>query len=217
MLAIHILLSEKSAANAAFFAMIAGALPPVAFLIMIARQNRRMRLFAAIPAPLETHESIAKAAQALDGCLGVKVLPRDNYHITLKFLGDVEQETAQDVIAALHTVSFAPFRVKLAGAGAYPNMHFPRAIFIAGKSSEAEQLAEKVEAALAPFKFHKDGNAFSVHLTVGRAKTVGDIKEFLQKTGDVCEFEVRKFVLMKSRLLPSGASYEVLREFAAKA
>jgi len=111
-------------------------------------------------------------------------------------------------------VLFAPFTVRLSGAGAYPSEHFPRAIFIGGESKGAEALAAEIERVLSPFGLKKE--KFSVHLTVARSKGAGDIEEFVRNVGDVGEFEVRSFCLMKSRLLPQGASYEVLREYPAQ-
>ena len=175
-----------------------------------------MRLFVAIVAPKEVHSTIANAASLLDGCLGVKVLPQDNFHITLKFLGEVPDARVEEVERTLSAIEFAPFHLSLSGAGAYPNVNFPRAIWIGGKSPEAEALAAKVDAALLPLGFSADDKEFSVHLTVARAKTVGDIEEFVKRTGDVCAWEVKGFTLMKSALLPQGAAYEVLMEYKAR-
>jgi 2'-5' RNA ligase len=172
-----------------------------------------MRLFASIPIPPGLHPSIEKAAQPLHECLGVKPLPRGNYHITLQFIGEADGKKADEIADALSTVKFAPFKVRLFGAGAYPNVHFPRAIYIGGESEGAVALAKKVEEALLSLGVRGDGKAFSVHLTVARSRGAGDISEFLQKTGEVGEFDARTFSLMKSRLLPQGAVYEALRVY----
>jgi 2'-5' RNA ligase len=173
-----------------------------------------MRLFAAIPVPPELHASISKAAEPLRDCLGVKLLPPDNWHLTLRFIGDASEKEANDFAQALSSVKFSPFLVRLAGAGAYPNIHFPRAVYIGGESAGAENLASEIEKALQPFGLRND--KFSVHVTVARSKGAGDIHDFLQKTREVGQFEARSFVLMKSHLLPMGASYEVLREYPAE-
>lgn len=175
-----------------------------------------MRLFVALLAPKETHAAIAAAAEPLHDCLGVKALPPDNWHITLQFLGEVDARRVPEIEKALAGVEFGPFTIRLFGAGAYPSAHFPRAIFIGGESVGASALAKKVEEALSPLGFAPEGKDFSVHLTVARSKSAGDIREFLQKTGEVCQWEARFFCLMKSSLLPQGASYQALREFALK-
>ncbi|MCX6769564.1 MAG: RNA 2',3'-cyclic phosphodiesterase [Candidatus Micrarchaeota archaeon] len=175
-----------------------------------------MRLFVAVVAPQEAHAKIEKAALPLQGALGVKVLPPDNWHLTLKFLGEVPDGKVKEIEAALATVRFSPFTVSLSGAGAYPNENFPRAIWVGGKSEGAEELAKKVEEALAPLGLPADDKKFSVHLTVARSKSAGDIYDFLQKTRKVCEWEARSFTLMRSALLPQGAKYEALKEYAAQ-
>ena len=173
-----------------------------------------MRLFAAIPVPAKLHPAIASATGHLEGCMGVRVLSQENLHLTLRFIGDVGEEKAKEIGRALSQVRFAPFSVRLFGAGAYPDTHFPRAIFLGGESKGAEKLAADVEAALLPFGLRKE--KFSVHLTVARSKGAGDIDAFLKHTGEVGAFEARSFCLMKSTLLPQGASYEMLGEYPAK-
>ena len=173
-----------------------------------------MRLFAAIKVPSAIHPAISRAAEPLHECMGVRLLPPADWHLTLCFVGDVDEEMAKNISDALSQVRFSPFSVLLRGAGAYPNTHFPRAIYIGGESQSAMELAEKVEDALSEFGFPDE--KFSVHVTVARSKGAGDIDAFLEKTGEVGSFEVKSFVLMKSRLLPQGASYEVMREYPAQ-
>ena len=172
-----------------------------------------MRLFVAIIVPAKLHPAMESAAGHLRDCMGVRLLPPADWHITLRFIGDADEETAKKIADALSSVRFAPFPVHLFGAGAYPNTSFPRAIFIGGESAGAAALSAEVERAFAPF--HLQSEKFSVHVTVARSKGAGDIDAFLKNTGEVGSFEARSFVLMKSRLLPQGASYEVVKEYAA--
>ena len=173
-----------------------------------------MRLFIAIRAPQEIHAQIAQAAAHLHERMGVRVLPPENWHLTLRFIGDVDEPTAKKIGDALSAVKFSPFSVRLYGAGAYPNTHFPRAIYIGGESKGAEELAAKIEAALSSFNLQKE--KFSVHLTVARSRGAGDIDDFLKNTGDVGQFDARSFVLMKSARLPQGAAYDAVREYPAQ-
>jgi 2'-5' RNA ligase len=175
-----------------------------------------MRLFVSISPPQECNGRIEAAAAPLKDALGVKVLPPDNWHITLAFIGDVPEAKAQDAIRALSSVSFAPFKVWLSGAGAFPDIRFPRAIWIGGESSGCAALAIEVCSALEKAGIAVDRKKFSIHLTVARSKSAGDIDDFLKKTKEVCEFEARSFYLMESRLLPHGASYRVVKEFQTR-
>ena len=174
-----------------------------------------MRLFVALRVPSAAHPAILRAAAPLRDCMGVRTLPPDNYHMTLRFIGGADEEKAKEIGEALKSVRFAPFTVVLRGAGAYPNTQFPRAIFVGGESKGAWALAAEIEKALLPFGLQRE--KFSVHLTIARSKGAGDIDDFMKKTGEVCSFEVKSFALMKSRLMAHAASYEVLREYRAEA
>jgi 2'-5' RNA ligase len=173
-----------------------------------------MRLFAAIVPPKECLPKIAEAAKPLEGVLGARMLPAGNWHLTLKFIGEVGSKEAERVEKALSAVRFPPFPVALSGAGAFPSEKVPRAIWVGGKSDGAKNLASEIEDALSFLGLAHE--PFSVHLTVARSKGVADIGEFLGKTGDVCSFEAKSFCLMKSTLTPAGAAYEVLREYFAE-
>ncbi len=172
-----------------------------------------MRLFAAIQVPVECRPAVQKAALPLDGAMGARLLEPENWHLTLKFIGEADEAGAKKISEALAGIKFAPFAVKLFGAGAYPSESVPRAIWIGGESQGAARLAKKVEEALA-FLGGKP-EEFSVHLTVARSKGVADVEEFVQKTGEVCAFEAKSFCLMRSTLGAQGAIYEVLREYQA--
>ncbi|MFA6489219.1 MAG: RNA 2',3'-cyclic phosphodiesterase [Candidatus Micrarchaeia archaeon] len=194
-----------------------------------------MRLFVAIRLPEECRPAVAKAAAPLEGALGARLLEAENWHLTLKFIGDAGEADATRISGALAEISFAPFAVSLFGAGAYPSNNVPRAIYVGGESEGAKELAKKVDGALS-FLGGKP-EKFSVHLTVARStrsfgtpndlltsrtthrstvsKGVADIEEFVQKTGAVCEFEAKSFCLMRSTLGAQGAIYEVLREYPA--
>lgn len=172
-----------------------------------------MRLFVAIRIPDDVKKGLKKASAPLEGIPGVRMMPLENLHLTLKFIGEVEGEKEKGMGDALAGVKFSPFSVELFGAGAYPSINMPRAIWVGGKSTGAEELAGKIDDALLPLGVGKE--KFSVHLTVARANGRVDLSEFL-KTGNAGAFEVRSFALMKSTLAAGGAVYECLREFPAE-
>ena len=173
-----------------------------------------MRLFAGIPLPKEALAPVQAASLPLKDALGVRMVAPENLHITLCFIGEAGEEKAEEAARALSQVRFPPFQVYLSGAGAFPNRHFPRAIWIGGRSEGAEKLAASVCGALSflPLKREK----FSAHLTVARSNSAGDIEDFLQKTGEVCSFTVSSFVLVRSKLTPVGPVYETIKEYFAQ-
>jgi 2'-5' RNA ligase len=177
-----------------------------------------MRLFACLKVPDGALPAIEEASKPLAGALGVRMLPPENWHITLKFIGEVgSAEQVGRIEEALSCVKFSPFEVLLAGAGAFPDVHRPRAIWIGGKSPGCVDLATKVAEALSFLGLPHE--RFAIHLTVARApKTVADIEDFLAQNRErsVCSFVADRFQLMKSRLTPSGAFYEVIKEYHAQ-
>ena len=161
--------------------------------------------------------SVQEASAPLVDALGVKMVEKENLHLTLKFIGDADEGTAKRIGDALASVKFAKFDILLSGAGAFPNEHFPRAIWIGGKSDGAGKLAAQIEAALSFLPLKKE--KFAVHLTVARApKSVGDIEDFLVKNKgkEICSFTADRFQLIKSRLTPVGPIYEVIKEYPAQ-
>ena len=177
-----------------------------------------MRLFVGLKVPPEAYPAIEKASAPLVDALGVKMLPPDNWHLTLKFIGDAEDERkVKEIGEALASVHFSPFEILLMGAGAFPDPDRPRAIWIGGKSPGCVDLATKIAEALAFLKLPHEH--FTIHLTVARApKSIADIEDFLvmNKDKEVCSFTADRFQLMKSTLTPAGAVYEVLNEFGAE-
>ena len=94
-----------------------------------------MRLFVGLKIPLQAHPAIEAASSPLVDALGVRMMPPENWHLTLKFIGDVQDDAVVKRIEdALSSVRFSPFEMLLMGAGAFPNPHSPNAIWIGVKS-----------------------------------------------------------------------------------
>ncbi len=173
-----------------------------------------MRLFVGVKVPAEALRKISEACRPLDGAMGARLVESSTLHITLKFIGEAQEGKEREIDEALGKVKFAPFGVRLFGAGAFPSERVPRAIWIGGESEGACLLAAKIEEALSFLKLPRE--RFTLHLTVARSKGAADIGEFLQKTGEVCSFEARSFALMRSTLAAHGAIHQVLREYSAE-
>ncbi len=172
-----------------------------------------MRLFVDIRIPPALLPRIFDSCRMLEKS-GARLVAPANLHITLKFIGEVPEEKAAEIRAALAAVRFRPFNVSLSGAGAFPTEKFPHAIWLGGKSEGAEELAAKVEGALSFLNLKSE--KFVLHLTVARSNGDAKIGEFVRSTKEIGSFEVRSFFLAKSALSKSGASYETVGEFAAE-
>jgi len=176
-----------------------------------------IRCFVAIDLPGEMREEIAAVQNDID-VAGVKLVNSDLIHLTLKFLGDVPPPKLNKVKAALCDVAHPAFKAKVMGLGAFPGKSI-RVIWIGAEGDFAE-LHRKVDLALDPLGFDRDGRAYSPHATIARVKQPSPrISQNLlkrlnpHKEIDLGEFLVDKFVLKKSTLTRGGPIYEDLEEF----
>jgi RNA 2',3'-cyclic 3'-phosphodiesterase len=182
----------------------------------------RIRCFVAINLDKGLRRDLYHATEALrDIQCDVKWVPMENLHITLKFLGDTPEECIPKIGERLAAISGShmPFRMKLHGAGIFPDRRRPRVVWIdILDSGEFIKLYEKVEESLAIIGFQKDNRSFTPHLTIGRVRSpkgnaslVGMVEKL--KENDFGIIEVEKISLMKSDLKPSGAQYTPVAEY----
>jgi RNA 2',3'-cyclic 3'-phosphodiesterase len=151
----------------------------------------------------------------------VKWVAEENLHVTLKFLGDVDEERLGEICAAVESAISEEemFSMRVAGAGAFPNPRRPRVVWI-GLQSGVERLsriAAKIESALEPLGFPKEPRGFSAHVTIGRAKPdrpVGNLARAIDDAdvGEIGEVRVDSVAVMKSDLRKEGPIYSVLKE-----
>jgi len=146
----------------------------------------------------------------------------DRMHLTLKFLGNVAPQRVVAVSTAVGEAvgRFAPFRIRLAGVGAFPSLSSPRVVWVGvGEgSSDLRHLAAAVDDALAGVGFERERRPFSAHLTLGRrrsARNLAELKEALAQHGDYegPEVSVDRVVLFSSVLHPTGPVYRPLSTF----
>jgi 2'-5' RNA ligase len=179
-----------------------------------------MRLFVAVNLPAAARRSAATAAAPLFAAsLPVKWVGEDGLHITLKFLGEVDEALADPIGAALGAAVTAvrPFELGLGGFGAFPDLSRPRVLWFGVERHPAlELLANDVEKALGPFGFPPELRPFQPHLTLGRAKREarpGAFRALSELARDVAwetVIRVESVDLMQSTLTPAGARYGVV-------
>lgn len=152
-----------------------------------------------------------------------KLLPKNaklsltrTFHITLKFLGEVQPDKVENMIDALKKIKFEPFSVFLDSIGIFPSENYIRVVW-AGINPEEKvlELQKNIDEALKPmFKKEKD---FKAHITLARVKYPEDKKSFVQQIKNIevenKKIEVKDFRLIKSTLTPKGPIYEDLKIF----
>lgn len=141
-----------------------------------------------------------------------------NFHLTLKFLGDVKTEAVDAISKAVQNVANTqtPFSIEPGGIGAFPTLARPRVIWIGVKHGAAtvSHIAKAVNLELKRLGFPTD-NRFHPHLTLGRLRTPANLKPLksvLEKydTIDGAIVNVNEIIVMQSQLHPNGAIYTPL-------
>jgi len=178
------------------------------------------RSFIAIELPEKIISSISKIQEDLRA-YGFKIrwVRPENIHLTLKFLGNIDQADTEKVGEAIteSVKGFVPFSLAAKGMGAFPSLRRPRVIWI-GVSGDHEQLAglqKRLDKKLAAIGFPEEKRLFRGHLTLGRVKQSIDPDRFAEAMKMVGGFASDTFladeiVLFKSELKPTGAVYSKL-------
>lgn len=142
-------------------------------------------------------------------------------HLTLKFLGDIEEGRVGDILQALEEAGRAhePFVVDVKGFGVFPNLRAPRVLWmgLSGRTDRLIRLAGSLDAALMPLGFQGEPKPYTPHLTLARvkeqARAIGNALAESHVMRDVTSrgtLPVRAVALMKSELTPSGSVYSRL-------
>ena len=183
-----------------------------------------MRLFFAVPVSDEVCAIVREAIERipLDDHPWWWIPPR-NYHITLKFLGEVEEPLLPRLVdaAARAAGAVSPFEISFERFGAFPSISRPRVLFYAAGrgSEELASLAGRVEEQLVSLGFEGERRRFRAHLTLARVRNRPslDVQKILESVPDLpgTAFQrIERFVLMQSTLSRSGARYDELGSFA---
>ncbi|MBN1154852.1 RNA 2',3'-cyclic phosphodiesterase [candidate division KSB1 bacterium] len=181
----------------------------------------KIRTFIAIEIPSSIKKSIAQLQQTLKtNEANVSWVKADNIHITLKFLGDVEENRIERIAAVLEDAvrEISRFTITIGGVGGFPNVNRPRVLWVSGFGHDqiVEDIVKRIENALHSIGFEAEKKKFTIHLTIGRVrdqKNIERITENLlqQKDFKGGTFDVAEIVLMKSELNPAGSIYTPLQ------
>jgi 2'-5' RNA ligase len=179
-----------------------------------------MRLFIALNLPKKERTRIHRVSSRLrDADLPVRWIDPENYHVTLKFLGEVRQERVPAVEEIVQRVAGAtvPFEVRLESFGAFPTIRKPRVVWLGvTASAELRCLKQDLEWGLADAGFEAETRAFHPHLTLGRADPRGGAGQFRGFDDIIADMTyegratIRTLDLMRSHLSREGARYSVL-------
>ncbi|HNX80940.1 MAG TPA: RNA 2',3'-cyclic phosphodiesterase [Candidatus Omnitrophota bacterium] len=182
-----------------------------------------MRAFIALDLPEEAHKNLLKLQDILKASgADVKWVEPKNIHLTLKFLGDIDDKTGSDITAGLQKIAAGhnTFIMRTKELGVFPKPTFPRVIWvgIGTGDSETRDLAARVEEAAIKLGIPAEEKPFSTHITLGRVRSHKNIEKLLHAITNASaltatypqEFPVSKITLYKSTLSPQGPIYEEL-------
>ncbi len=174
-----------------------------------------LRLFVALEIPHEVRRAIASIGSGLPEARWVAP---ESLHITLRFIGEVEEYVAEDIDAELIGVRARPFTVALSGLGCFESRDRVRAVWArVAAGDELSQLQRSVELALRRAGVASDTHKFVPHVTLTRLRQVpvDEVVPYLQLHGDFrsVPFEVDHFTLFRSHLGHGGSHYEPLAHY----
>lgn len=168
------------------------------------------RLFTALEIPRDAALSLSLLRGGLPGARWIDV---ENYHLTLRFFGDVEGHVADDIANALDRVHRPSFQLTLSGVGAFGGKK-PHSIWAGvAPSPDLNALQAEIERICQRLGLPADPRKFTPHVTLARLKNTSpdEAARYLSSRGNfsAMPFRVGRFVLMSSRESVGGGPYIV--------
>lgn len=170
-----------------------------------------VRTFISVDLPLNIKKEIKKIQDLLPDFIGKKT-EQENLHLTLKFLGEIDDAKVKEIKKRLESVKVKAFEAEIDNLGIFSEK-FVRIVWIHLKG--AEKLQIEVDEALEGI-FNKE-ERFMGHITIARVKSIKNKADFLFKLKEIkipeMNFQVNSFQFKKSELFPQGPRYEVLEGY----
>jgi len=180
----------------------------------------RHRIFIAIDFSEEVIKEIARVQEVLGNVKLIgKMTELENLHLTLKFLGEIDDEKLERVRKRLKEVKFSEMELKLGVAGTFSFRGQPRIVWIKVMGKGIFELQKKIDDVLEGEGFGRE-ERFMSHLTIARIKHVGDKTGFIDYVNGMgvkaVEFNVNEFKLKESELRRLGPVYKDLEIYEGK-
>lgn len=175
-----------------------------------------MRIFVAAELPEWVKEEIRTLQESLEkDRASIAWTASDNLHLTLKFLGEINDGAVQEVAEIVRNAvtQRRALRLGLAGAGVFPNPRNPRILWVGlkGQIKELVNLAGVIDADLARAGYPAESRTYNPHLTIGRFKSPVGAPDVIDLAKRYCPpsdlFEIREVIVMRSILQPGGSRY----------
>jgi 2'-5' RNA ligase len=172
-----------------------------------------VRLFIAVE--IEDRDVLSRIIGVRDRILGLgadlKPVEDENIHLTLRFLGDVEDSMVPSIERVLEPLSgFQPFRMRVRGLGVFPDLRSPRVVWVGvGEGSE-------VLRSMRGLRVFEDEHGFTPHITIARVRGRSGLDRLARYVEENSEMDlgfssVTRVVLKRSVLTPRGPIYSDVR------
>lgn len=181
-----------------------------------------IRSFIAIPLSAEVRRNAARLLSKLSQDEdGIKWVPADNLHLTLKFLGEVDNTEIPGVCAVVGQVcrEYQPFQLCFAGTGGFPDIDRPRVVFagVDDVTGSLCRLVGQLESELADSGFKREQRDYRPHLTLGRTRS-GSRRardEVVERLKRLSETELGTMIVDRIQIFASflekgGPNYQVM-------
>jgi 2'-5' RNA ligase len=185
-----------------------------------------MRCFVAVALPPSVRALLVRVQEALRRAdAHVKWVEEENLHLSLKFLGDLDEDAVATLKGALSIEALQWPRMDLTyqGIGTFPERGVPRVVWAgcAGDLPRLAALAGAVERCAEQVGVPRERHPFAAHLTLGRVKSDRNVKRLLaaidnQRNVALGRDDVKEFVLYKSILGDKAPVYEAIATFPLK-
>jgi len=168
-----------------------------------------IRLFTALEVPDKTAACLAPVQQGLHSARWVA---RQNLHVTLRFIGSVNERVADEVDDALTSLKAKPFTLQATHLGSFGDSKNARSVWAGLAPSEPlNHLNAKIERLFQQLGLAADKRKYMPHITLGRVRDIsnGDVAKWIEGAGklDCAPFEVTRLVLLSSQTRAEGAVY----------
>jgi 2'-5' RNA ligase len=176
-----------------------------------------MRLFVALAIP----DQVAQELMLLQGGVpGARWQSREQLHMTLRFIGEVDGRDARAIDDALAGIEAPAFHLQLHGVGQFGNKQ-PHTLWAAARPHEMlDHLARKVDTAIRRVGQPQDAHKFTPHVTLARLRNppLDKVREWLTAHAlfTSVEFAVNAFCLYSSKLTSDGSIYRVEQDYPLK-
>ena len=171
------------------------------------------RLFIAVDFPAAVNRRLKALCS---GLAGARWLPPEQFHLTLRFSGDVDSGGFADIADGLSSVACPPFSLGLGGVGLFPPRGQPRVLWAGvelGSGDGLSLLHGRIDGRLRSLGIAPEGRKFAPHVTLARLKETpaGQLGDYLMTHGDFITetIPVAEFHLYSSVLGPKGAIHRI--------